>query len=96
MEVKNSHFFYVLLCKDETFYAGYAKDVLSRLKEHNEGKGAKYTRPRLPVKLVHFEQFETRSLAMKQEYAFKQLTRKQKEQYLERMRAHEDSIISSI
>ncbi|MBM7707296.1 GIY-YIG nuclease family protein [Chryseomicrobium aureum] len=96
MEIKNSHYFYVVCCKDATFYAGYAKNVLSRLKEHNDGKGAKYTRPRLPVKLVHFEEFETRSLAMKQEYAFKQLTRKQKEQYIEGKREHAHPILPSI
>ncbi|WP_342527459.1 GIY-YIG nuclease family protein [Chryseomicrobium sp. FSL W7-1435] len=96
MEVKNSHYFYVVCCEDETFYAGYAKNVLIRLKEHNDGKGAKYTRPRLPVKLVHLEEFETRSLAMKQEYAFKQLSRKQKEQYIEGKRDNAHPILTSI
>lgn len=83
METKNSHYFYVLLCKDKTFYAGYAKDVMRRWNEHNEGIGCKYTQVRRPVELIHYEEFETRSLAMKAEYAFKQLSRKQKEGYLE-------------
>ncbi|UNM94931.1 GIY-YIG nuclease family protein [Ignatzschineria rhizosphaerae] len=79
------HFFYVLQCQDNTFYAGYTIDLERRLLEHNEGNGAKYTKPqkRRPVIMIHTESFVTRSEAMKQEYAFKQLTRKQKEQYLQ-------------
>ncbi|MHC5224816.1 GIY-YIG nuclease family protein [Ignatzschineria sp. LJL83] len=78
------HFFYVLHCKDNTFYAGYSTDVERRLKEHNAGTGAKYTRleKRRPAIMIHIETFDSKSEAMKQEYAFKQLTRKQKEQYL--------------
>lgn len=81
---EKQHFFYVLECRDNTFYAGYTIDVARRLDEHNDGTGAKYTRldKRRPVRLLHFESFDTRSLAMKQEYAFKQLSRKQKEAYL--------------
>ncbi len=79
-----SHFFYVLHCRDNTFYAGYTTDLARRLIEHNDGIGAKYTRleKRRPAIMIHSEQFSTRSEAMKQEYAFKQLTRKQKERYL--------------
>lgn len=78
------HFFYVIKCQDNTFYAGYAVDVTRRVKEHNDGIGAKYTRSlmRRPVELIHYEVFFTRSDAMKQEYAFKQLRRKEKENYL--------------
>ena len=81
---EKQHFFYVLECRDKTFYAGYTIDVARRLDEHNDGTGAKYTRlaKRRPARLLHFESFDTRSLAMKQEYAFKQLSRKQKEAYL--------------
>lgn len=82
--IPEKHFFYVLKCRDNTFYAGYTVDVNRRLIEHNEGIGAKYTRlkKRRPVEMIHSESFKTRSEAMKQEYAFKQLTRKQKEFYL--------------
>ncbi len=78
------HFFYVLKCQDNTFYAGYTIDLDRRLQEHNDGIGAKYTKPqkRRPVAMIHHEAFTTRSDAMKQEYAFKQLTRRQKESYL--------------
>ena len=79
-----THFFYILQCKDGSFYAGYTIDRERRLQEHNEGIGAKYTKPqkRRPVTMIHTESFATRSEAMKQEYAFKQLNRKQKESYI--------------
>ncbi|MFC4355826.1 GIY-YIG nuclease family protein [Chryseomicrobium palamuruense] len=96
MEMKNSHFFYVLRCQDQSFYAGYARDVMRRLEEHNAGVGCKYTRVRRPVELIHAEGFDTRSEAMKAEYAFKQLTRKQKEGYLERSQHYANTILSSI
>lgn len=84
MSEAQRHFFYVLLCNDNTFYAGYTTDVDRRLKEHNDGIGAKYTRlaKRRPLLLLHYESFATKSEAMKQEYAFKQLSRQQKEIYL--------------
>lgn len=79
-----SHYFYVLQCQDDSFYAGYTIDIERRLKQHNDGKGAKYTRvkSRRPVLLVHSEIFLSKSDAMKQEYAFKQLQRKEKQEYL--------------
>lgn len=81
----SKHYFYVLHCADDTFYAGYTTDPKRRLNEHNEGIGAKYTRlpKRRPAKMIHTEVFETRSEATKAEYAFKQLTKKQKIAYLE-------------
>ncbi|MHC5268675.1 GIY-YIG nuclease family protein [Enterococcus sp. LJL98] len=79
-----AHYFYVLQCRDQSFYAGYTTDPTRRLKEHNDGIGAKYTRlaKRRPVTLIHQEIFDSRSAAMKAEAAFKKLTRKQKEAYL--------------
>lgn len=78
----NKHAFYVLCCADESFYAGYTNNIERRLATHNAGKGAKYTRARLPVALIHVEYFDTKQEAMRREYAFKQLTRKQKEQVI--------------
>lgn len=78
METNKVHTFYVLQCNDDSYYAGYTNDLLHRIKVHNEGKGAKYTRARLPVKCIYQETFETKQEAMQAEYAFKQLTRKQK------------------
>jgi len=87
MVTKQKHFVYVLLCNDNTYYAGYAIDVARRLREHNgEGKaaGARYTRPRRPVQLIYQKGFKTRSEAQKAEAAFKKLTRPEKEIFLKR------------
>ena len=78
----NSHYFYVLECADNSYYAGYTNDLQKRLETHNAGKGAKYTRARGPVKMIHFEEFETKPEAMKAEYAFKQLTKAKKIRYI--------------
>lgn len=79
------HYFYVLHCKDGTYYGGYTTDLIRRLAEHNQGIGAKYTRlaSRRPLQMIHAEQFTTRSEATKAEAAFKKLTRPQKEHYLQ-------------
>ncbi|GMA47716.1 GIY-YIG nuclease family protein [Tetragenococcus muriaticus] len=79
------HCFYVLLCKDRSFYGGYTTDLSRRLKEHNQGIGAKYTQPksRRPLKMIHAEVFETRSQATKAEAFFKSLSRIEKENYLQ-------------
>ena len=76
------HYFYVLSCKDGSLYAGYTNDLQRRVRLHNEGRGAKYTRGRGPVKLIFSKTYPTKSEALKAEYAFKQLERKEKLQYL--------------
>ena len=73
------HHVYVLECNDGTYYTGYTTDVERRVAEHDAGDGAKYTRGRTPVELVHTERFETRSAAMSREYEIKQLSRSEKE-----------------
>lgn len=79
MENENEqHFFYVLTCRDGSFYGGYTNDLKRRIKMHNAGKGAKYTRSRGPVTLTYFKNYPTKSAALKAEYRFKQLSRKQK------------------
>lgn len=80
----NNHFFYVLYCQDDTFYGGYTTDLKRRLKTHRERKGAKYTRvkKRHPLQLIYAEAWTTKEEAMSKEYAFKKLTRAQKENYL--------------
>lgn len=72
------HYVYIVLCKDNTYYTGYTTDIERRLKAHNNGKGAKYTKSRSPVSLVYNEIYETKSEALKREYAIKQLTRGKK------------------
>ncbi|MED4404183.1 GIY-YIG nuclease family protein [Metabacillus fastidiosus] len=83
---KNNHFFYVLECKDGSYYAGYTVDLAARVEKHNAGKGAKYTRARKPVKLLYNERFETKSEALKMEYSFKKLSRIEKEKYIRKNR----------
>ncbi|WP_100332722.1 GIY-YIG nuclease family protein [Bacillus xiapuensis] len=84
MAAGSKHFFYVVECRDGSFYAGYTTNVEKRIQTHNAGKGAKYTRGRGPVRLVHAEMFSTVQEAMQAEYAFKQLTRKKKLEYLQK------------
>ncbi|MFC3959699.1 GIY-YIG nuclease family protein [Halovivax cerinus] len=73
------HAVYVLQCADGTLYTGYTTDVDRRVAEHNAGEGAKYTRSRTPVEVVHVERYDSRSDAMAREYEIKQLSRTQKE-----------------
>ncbi|KZL90038.1 GIY-YIG nuclease family protein [Clostridium magnum] len=72
------NYVYILKCSDGTLYTGYTNNLKKRLEVHNRGKGAKYTRCRLPVELVYFEEYSTKSEATKREYAIKQLTRESK------------------
>lgn len=80
--MENNHYFYVLHCNDNSLYAGYTNNLERRIKLHNEGKGAKYTRGRGPVELVFAKSFHHKSEAMKAEYEFKQWTRAKKEEFL--------------
>ena len=69
---------YVLQCKDGSLYTGYTNDVKKRLKMHTEGKASRYTRSRLPVKLIAKWKFGSKGEAMKAEAAFKKLSRREK------------------
>ncbi len=84
---------YILRCSDDTLYTGMAKDAVRRVEEHNSSKrlASNYTRARRPVVLVYQEAVETRSEALKREYAIKQLTREQKEA-LVRERGRRDKV----
>lgn len=77
MPVKRAHV-YVLRCADDTLYIGTARDVAKRLAQHNAAKGAKYTKPRLPVRVVFQEGPMSLTRALRREYQLKQLTRPQK------------------
>ena len=70
---------YMLKCSDNTIYVGWTVDLKARLKAHNDGTGARYTRGRLPAQLVYWEEQEDRSSALKREATIRRLTRKQKE-----------------
>jgi putative endonuclease len=71
-------FVYIVRCSDGTLYTGIAVDVEARIKVHNAGLGAKYTKPRRPVKLLYQEELRDQSEATKREYAIKKLSRRQK------------------
>ena len=69
---------YILRCADGTLYTGWSDDLEGRVRAHNEGRGAKYTKGKLPVTLVYSEAFPTKSDAMKREYQIKRLSRREK------------------
>lgn len=69
---------YLIKCKDDSLYCGITNNLVKRIEAHNEGKGAKYTRGRLPVELMWFQQFESREEASRSEYIIKTLSRKEK------------------
>lgn len=77
-DTEKVYFVYLLRCVDNTLYCGYTDDLEKRVKTHNRGKGAKYTRPRTPVTLVYSEEFKTKSEALKREHRIKKLSRKEK------------------
>lgn len=80
-----THHVYIVECADGTLYTGYTTDVERRVEEHNAGDGAKYTRGRQPVELVHVETFSSQSAALQREYAIKQLRRAAKERLIDQV-----------
>ncbi len=70
----------MLECADGSFYIGWTNDLEKRVRTHNSGRGAKYTKSRLPVKLVYFEEYETEHEARSREVYMKRLTRREKEE----------------
>jgi putative endonuclease len=75
------YYVYLLRCKDNSLYCGITNNIKKRVAEHNfsKTKGAKYTLGRRPVTCIYFEKYETKSHALKREFAIKTLTKKQKE-----------------
>lgn len=71
---------YLVRCSDGSFYAGWTNDIKKRIRAHNGGNGAKYTKTRRPVKLVYLERFDTKPEAMKREAALKKLSHRQKKE----------------
>ena len=76
------NFTYIVECSDHTLYTGWTNDLEKRITAHNEGKGAKYTKTRRPVRLVYFETFATKEEAMSREYRIKRLSRRKKQQLI--------------
>lgn len=79
-------FCYILECSDGTFYTGWTTDPLRREKQHNSGRGARYTRAHRPVRLVYVEEQPDRATAMKREIQIKRLARAGKEKLVEKFR----------
>ncbi|QAT50424.1 GIY-YIG nuclease family protein [Caproiciproducens sp. NJN-50] len=75
---KAGYYAYMLRCSDGTIYSGYTTDPYRRAAMHSRGKGAKYTRSRLPVTLVYQERFATKSEALRREAALKKLSHAEK------------------
>lgn len=82
-EQKDKNYTYIVECSDGTLYTGWTNDIEKRLKAHNEGKGAKYTRCRKPVKLVYLEESDMKQQAMSREAKIKQLSRQEKEKLID-------------
>ncbi len=79
MKENNRNYTYLVRCADGTFYCGWTNDLDGRIRAHNAGRGARYTRSRLPVRLIYWEEFPTRAEAMSREAAIKKLSRRDKE-----------------
>jgi putative endonuclease len=69
---------YILQCTDGSFYTGYTKNLAERTKQHENGKGAKYTKSHKPQKIAYVEDLDSRSQAMKRERVIKKLSHQQK------------------
>ena len=76
------NFVYILKCADGTYYTGWTTDPERRVRTHNSGKGARYTRARRPVELVYLEEYDDKISAQKREYAIKRLSRSEKEEVI--------------
>lgn len=72
------NYVYLLRCADHTLYCGWTTDLTARVQAHNNGRGAKYTRSRLPVELVYYEAYADRHDAMSREWHIKRMTREEK------------------
>lgn len=74
---------YILECADGTYYTGWTTDPERRVKQHNKGIGARYTKTRRPVKLVYLEEQPDKVTALKRELVIKRLKRVQKSKLVE-------------
>ena len=78
------HFVYIVRCADGSLYTGYARDPNARVRVHNTARAAKFTAGRRPVRLVYSERCASLSVALKREYALKQLPRSSKQALIKR------------
>lgn len=73
---------YILRCSDGSLYTGWTNNLEKRISAHNAGRGAKYTKPRRPVVLAYYEEFQTKEEAMRREWEIKHMTRDEKMQMI--------------
>jgi len=73
-----SYYVYLLLCDDGSYYTGYTDNVASRLKQHEQGHGARYTKMHRPKRVIYIKEFKTRRAAMRGEQQIKAFTHNQK------------------
>ena len=78
------HYVYLVRCADDSIYCGWTTDLEKRVRAHNSGKGAKYTRSRRPVKLVYAEEFAEKQEALSREWHLKRLSREEKIRLIEK------------
>lgn len=85
MVKEEKHYYvYIIKCADDTLYTGMTNDIDKRLEAHSKGKGAKYTRGRGPFSLVYAKKYRTKSAALKAEMFIKSLSRRKKEEWIEK------------
>ena len=77
---------YIVRCRDGSLYTGWTNNLEKRIKDHNSGRGAKYTKSRRPVLLAYYEEFATKEEAMRREWEIKQLKRQEEQDLVERFR----------
>lgn len=77
------NYVYIVRCSDGSLYCGWTTDLENRIKAHNSGKGAKYTRSRGPVELIYHEEYEDRAEALSREWHIKRLSREEKLKMIE-------------
>ena len=82
---------YLLECSDGTYYCGWTKDLGRRVETHNKGRGARYTRSRLPVNLAYFEELDSQAQAMQRERRLKTRTHDQKAEMIRQFQATQTS-----
>lgn len=85
-----SNYVYILRCSDNTLYTGWTTCLERRLKFHNDGRGAKYTRSRRPVELIYYEEYETKEEALRREWKIKQMRRQKKEELIRQGSSREE------
>lgn len=83
VHIGRMNYTYIVKCRDGTLYTGWTNDLEKRIRDHNCGRGAKYTKSRRPVELIYYEGFPTKKEAMRREWEIKQLSAQEKQKLME-------------